>query len=99
MEVFDVIASRVHGVVTARDCRVVWTDGRLYVVRESGDVVSLECEVKPRRMGGGWQATLPTSIVTFSKAGCGTCVRRIKASAGGQMTVEQIVASVDSVDA
>lgn len=92
------VASRVHGLVTAKDCRIVWTNGRLYVVRTTTDIVSFSCDA-PKKHGGTYKAVVGASAITMQPPGCGSCRRRVLASPIGQMSVAQIVAAVESVDA
>lgn len=94
----DVIASRVYGLVNAKDARVVWTSGWLYVVRSPTDIIAFECS-KPTKHGGTYKAKLAEGTITFLPPGCGSCRRRVQASAIGQMSVTQIVSAVESVDA
>lgn len=94
---FDFIAGRVRGAVQAKDARVVWEDGVLYLVTSRTDVTSYPAS-QPRRMGGLWQSTLSDGrAVSFIRPGCGACLRRITAALS-PMTLEEIRAAV-AVDA
>jgi hypothetical protein len=95
--VFDIIASRTHGLVKAKDVRVVWTDGHLYICQSPTDITVFACD-QPIKRGGMWKVQVGESTITFQPPGCGSCRARVKASPVGQMSVEEIVASV-SVDA
>lgn len=88
----DVIASRVTGLVTARDVRIVWTDGTLYVVRSSTDIAVFPTD-QPKRHGNTWKVTVGEGSLTWYPPGCGACKRRVLASPVGQMSVDQIVAA------
>lgn len=89
----DVIAGRVNGAVTAKDARVVWTDGRLYVCDSvSGRITAVESS-EPKRYGAYYRCESGGRNITFQPPGCGTCLRRVKASKVGRMSVEQIVAA------
>jgi hypothetical protein len=94
----DVIASRVQGVVQARDCRVIWQDGHLYVCRSPTDIAVFACEL-PKKSGGMWRTTVGEDTIVFRPPGCGSCRARVLASPIGQMTREAIVASVASIGA
>lgn len=96
-EVLDVIASRFTGPIKVRDVRVVWTNGTLYVCKSRSDIKAFSCE-EPTRKGGYYQVMIDGQIASFQLPGCGTCRRRVQASPVGQMSIEEIVASV-SVDA
>lgn len=91
-DVFDMIASRVQGLVSARDVRVVWADGHLYVCKTPTDITVLACE-KPKRMPGSWRTQVGEANVVFTPPGCGSCRRRVMASPIGQMSVDAIVSA------
>lgn len=76
----------------AKDARVVWTDGRLYVCEISGAVTSYET-TEPKRYGAMYKCETDSRNITFQPPGCGTCIRRVKASKVGRMSIEQIVAA------
>jgi len=88
----DVIAGRVHGAVQAKDVRIVWTDGVLYICHTSGKIESLRT-TEPTRYGAFYKCETDTKNVTFQPPGCGSCRRRVAASKVGQMSVEEIVAA------
>ncbi len=90
--VVDVIASRVLGVVNARDVRIVWRDGWLYVARSPTDIASFACE-QPKRHGGSFRVLIGEGTLTFYPPGCGACKRRVMASPVGQMSADEIVAA------
>ena len=93
----DVIAGRVHGAVQAKDARVVWKDGHLYVCDSvSGRIASLET-TEPKRYGAFYKCETSTRTITFQPPGCGTCRRRVASSKVGQMSVDEIVASATVV--
>lgn len=94
----DTIASRVHGLVTARDVRIIWQDGRLYVCHSPASIEVFECE-EPQRSAGSWKAKVGDLVLRFQPPGCGSCARRVKASPIGKMTVDEIVAAAASVQA
>lgn len=89
-DVFDMIASRVAGLVVARDCRVVWADGYLYVCRSPTDITVLASD-KPRKIAGSYRVQVGDGQVVMTPPGCGSCRRRVQASPIGQMTVQQII--------
>lgn len=89
--VLDEIASRVYGALKGKDCRCVWADGWLYVVRAVTDIVAVECEM-PKRAGGTFKTLVDGQALTFLRPGCGSCRRRVQASPIGQMSVDDIVA-------
>lgn len=94
----DIVASRVHGAVTAKDCRVVWTEGKLYVVRTVADIVVLDSP-EPKKIGGAYKASTEQGDVRIQPPGCGSCRARVRASDIGQMSLEQITAAGLTVDA
>lgn len=94
--VFDTIASRVRGLVTASDCRVVWTEGHLYICRTPTDITVFECEV-PKKIAGSYRTQVGEGTIVVTPPGCGSCRRRVAASPVGQMSVEQIVGAAASV--
>lgn len=97
--VLDMIAGRVHGAVKARDVRILWTDGLLYVCHSaSGSIVAYPCE-RPKRHAGSWVTKLTEGDVRFTAPGCGSCRRRVAESAVGRMSVEDIVAAGALADA
>lgn len=96
-DVFDMIASRVQGFVTARDCRVLWTEGHLYVCRSPTDITVLATE-RPRKLAGSYRVQLEGGAkVMMTAPGCGSCRRRVQASPIGQMSVDAIVASASEM--
>lgn len=96
--VLDMIASKVSGAAIARDCRVVWTEGVLYVCKSPADIQTFECE-RPKKVAGSWTAHVGEAVVRWQPPGCGSCRRRVMQSPVGQMSVDEIAASVQSVDA
>lgn len=94
----DTIASRVHGLVQASDVRVIWQDGRLYVCHAPDNIQMFECD-EPQQSAGSWKAVIGEQVIRFQPPGCGSCARRVMASPIGQMTVDDIVAAVASVQA
>jgi len=97
--VFDVAASRVFGLVTARDARVVWADGVLYVARSPTDVAAFSSEKPPRRRSGVYEAQVGEAMIRIQPATCGSCKRRILASPVGQMSVQAVIDAVAAVGA
>lgn len=96
-DVFDMIASRVQGFVTARDCRVLWTEGHLYVCRSPTDITVLATD-KPKRQSGMYRIQLDGGAnITMTPPGCGSCRRRVMASPIGQMSVDAIVAAASEM--
>lgn len=93
MRVLDMIAGRVHGAVKARDCRIVYNDGTLYIAESLSGTITARPSSEPKRSGGSWLATTPDGDIRFSPPGCGSCKARVKASEVGQMSPEQIVAA------
>lgn len=89
-EVMDMVAGRTFGAVSERNVRVVWTQGRIYIVSESGSVQSYACD-KPTKRSGTWQTRIGEAALSCMPAGCGSCRRRVMASVGGKMSLEQIV--------
>jgi hypothetical protein len=83
--------------VVARDARVVWAEGRLYVIRTPTDIVVFETD-EPKKRSGQWEAKVGEGFVRFMPPGCGSCRRRIESSPIGRMSRQDIYAA-GTVDA
>lgn len=94
----DVIVSRVHGLVNAKDCRVIWSDGQLYICKSPTDISVFACD-EPRKNAGSWKVRVGEAAMRFQPPSCGSCRARVKASAIGQMSAEDIIASVAGIGA
>lgn len=89
----DVVASKLTSPsFSAKDVRVLWTEGTLYVVEQSGSVTTFSTP-EPTKRGGYWATTVGEETLTFVRPGCGSCRARVMKSAAGQMSVEEIVAA------
>lgn len=92
--VMDTVCSRVFGPHQARDVRVVWAEGRLYIVASPSDIRVFDVPQQPRKTAGTWKVMLTDgTALRLQPATCGTCRRRVMASPAGQMTVDEIVAA------
>ena len=96
--VFDAIFTRTHGFLTARDVRVVWKDGTLYVCKTPTDIAAFQTDA-PVKRGGYYHVQMGEATLRLQPPGCGSCRRRIQQSPVGRMTVDDIVAAVAHVDA
>lgn len=96
--VFDAIIQRTFGFVQARNCRAVWTDGRLYIAKSPTDVVSFESEA-PVKHAGTYRVMIGDQALRMQLPGCGSCRARIEKSPLGKMTAAEIVAAVNRVEA
>lgn len=89
----DTIASRTFGLVQARDVRVVWRDGRLYIAKSPTDVITFECAA-PVKSAGTYRVQIGEAALRFQVPSCGSCRRRIQQSEVGRMSTEDIIAAV-----
>lgn len=94
---FDLIATRTFGLMTARDVRVLWQDGKLYVCKSATDISVFTAD-KPTKRSGMWTTDVGGTTIKFQPATCGSCRQRVRSSAVGKMTPEEIITS-QSVDA
>lgn len=72
----DVGPVHVSGAMKARNSRVIWTDGTLYVThRRAGrivtDTTATTEPVEPSARNGIWLAESDTGVVKWSRKGCG----------------------------
>lgn len=95
VSMLDTVASRVYGagLKRGRNVRILWAEGRLYVVRSVDDVVIFDT-AKPVKGGGQYKAVLTDGkdAIVFQVPSCGSCRSRIQSSAVGQMAQDAILA-------
>lgn len=92
------VASKVHGPMTARDVRVVWADGQLYVCKSPTDI-AVFTSPEPKKRAGMYQAEIGEGVLRFQPATCGSCRQRVMKSPVGQMSVADIVAAGSLIEA
>lgn len=94
-KVLDTVASRVYGasIKRGKDCRVLWTEGRLYVARSPTDVVVIATK-EPVKNGSTFRAVLAdgSDAVTFMYPSCGSCRKLLQTSEVGRMAQADILA-------
>lgn len=93
-DVLDIVASRVTGLMTAKDVRVVWHEGWLYVCKSPTDIAAFQCD-EPKKKGGYYKTMIGVEALGMVPPGCGSCRKRVRESPVGQMSVEQIVAAAN----
>lgn len=77
--VLDFGPVNVRGVIRARQARVIWKDGWLYILSRSQSGVQRQAvqtsePVAPSVPNGYWRTTTPEGeTVTFTRRGCSTC--------------------------
>ncbi len=96
--ILDTVVSRVFGFITARDCRVVWKDGVLYVAKSPQDVTAIPCDAPVKSAGTYKVAFGEGQALRFQVPSCGSCRARVQKSPVGKMSVEDIIAAAQ-VDA
>ena len=78
----------VRGALNGYRVRVVYADGRLYMVKSATNIVSLASEEPVQHQSDLWQFSTANGNVTVVARGCGSCGYRL-----GRLKVEDIVVS------